>query len=81
MRTVSIQHAKTNLSRLVDQAAKGEPFFITKAGIPLVKVVPVEQPAASQRRRTGFMAGQFSVPDEFDRIGGDEIARLFDGKA
>ncbi|RVB21091.1 type II toxin-antitoxin system prevent-host-death family antitoxin, partial [Mesorhizobium sp. M7A.F.Ca.CA.004.05.1.1] len=24
-----------------------------------------------------FMAGQFSVPDDFDRMGGEEIEQLF----
>ena len=46
MRTVNIHEAKTHLSRLVDRAAKGEPFVIAKAGKPLVKVVPLDAPAA-----------------------------------
>ena len=37
MRTVNIHEAKTNLSRLVAEAAKGESFVIAKAGKPLVK--------------------------------------------
>lgn len=77
MHTVNIHNAKTNLSRLVDRAAKGEPFIIAKAGKPLVKVVAVDQPAAAQMRRVGFMAGRFSVPDDFDRMGRDEIEQLF----
>jgi hypothetical protein len=28
-------------------------------------------------RRVGFMGGQFSVPDDFDRMGGEEIEQLF----
>ncbi|MEI9401094.1 type II toxin-antitoxin system prevent-host-death family antitoxin [Mesorhizobium argentiipisi] len=81
MQTVNIHNAKTNLSRLVDRAAKGEPFIIAKAGKPLVKVVPIDQPAAPHIKRLGFMAGQFSVPDDFDRMGGDEIEQLFGLKA
>lgn len=27
--------------------------------------------------RLGFMQGEFAVPDDFDRMGKDEIARLF----
>ncbi|UCI09297.1 type II toxin-antitoxin system Phd/YefM family antitoxin [Mesorhizobium sp. B1-1-8] len=78
MRIVDIHDAKIHLSHLVDQAAKGEPFIIAKAGKPLVKVVSIEQPASTQIQRIGFMAGQFSVPDDFDRMGDDEIGRLFD---
>ena len=49
MRTVNIHEAKTHLSRLVDRAAKGEPFIIAKAGKPLVKVVPLDAPPAGER--------------------------------
>lgn len=73
--TVNIHDAKTHLSRLVDQAAKGEPFIIAKAGKPLVKVVPLEQPASM--KRVGFMSGQFSVPDDFDTLGQVEIEEMF----
>ena len=41
MRQINIHEAKTNLSRLVDEAVKGEPFVIAKAGKPMVKVIPV----------------------------------------
>ncbi len=39
MRMVNMHEAKTHLSQLVDQAAKGEPFVIAKAGKPWVKVI------------------------------------------
>lgn len=77
MRTVNIHEAKTHLSRLVEQAAEGEPFVIAKAGRPLVKVVALDTPAAGQAKRLGFMAGQIAVPDDFNRMGSAEIDRLF----
>jgi prevent-host-death family protein len=79
MRTVNIHEAKTHLSRLVDQAARGEPFVIAKAGKPLVKVVPLDGPAAGLVRRLGFLAGRIAVPDDFDGMGNAEIERLFRG--
>ena len=79
MRTVNIHEAKTHLSRLVEQAAKGEPFVIAKAGKPLVKVTSLDTPVAGQVRRLDFMAGQIAVPDDFDRMGSAEIERLFGG--
>jgi prevent-host-death family protein len=79
MEIVNIHEAKTHLSRLVDQAAIGEAFIIAKAGKPLVKVVPLDAPAAGQRRRLGFLAGHIAVPDDFDRIGAREIEQLFGG--
>ena len=77
MHTVNIHEAKTHLSRLIEKAAKGESFIIAKAGKPLVKVTPLDAPVAGEKRRIGFMAGQFSVPDDFDRIGGAEIEAMF----
>lgn len=77
MRTINIHEAKTHLSRLVDQAAKGEEFIIAKSGKPLVKVVPLQPEDAVTPRRLGFMAGEIAVPDDFDRMGQDEIERLF----
>ena len=78
MRTVNIHEAKTHLSRLVEQAANGEPFVIARAGKPLVKVVALDTPSPGKIRRLGFMAGQIAVPDDFDRMGSAEIASLFD---
>ena len=77
MKTVGVHEAKTHLSRLIDQAVKGEPFVIAKGGTPMVKVMAIDSPSAGQQRRLGFMAGQGSVPDDFDRMGGEAIARLF----
>ena len=78
MRTVNMHEAKTHLSRLVEAAANGEPFIIARAGEPIVKVIALEAPA-SGARRTGFLAGQISVPGDFDRMGADEIELLFEG--
>jgi prevent-host-death family protein len=77
MKTFNIHEAKTHLSRLVEAAAKGEPFIIARAGKPLVKVTAVEAPAAP--RRLGFMRGAITVPDDFDTMGQEEIETLFYG--
>ncbi len=76
MRTVNMHEAKTHLSRLVAAAANGEPFIIARAGKPVVKVVAVDAPAPAARP-TGFLAGEISVPQDFDRMGSDEIEAWF----
>ncbi len=78
MKTIGIHAAKTHLSRLVEQAAAGEPFLIAKGGKPMVKVIPLDAAESPHPRRLGFMAGQLQVPDDFDRMGSDDIVRLFD---
>jgi len=40
MQTINIHEAKTQLSRLVEQAAAGEEIVIAKAGKPLARLVP-----------------------------------------
>jgi prevent-host-death family protein len=80
MNTVNIHQAKTHLSKLVDQAAKGEPFIIAKAGKPLVKVVPLDAPEPKAVRRVGFLEGQIAVPDDFDALN-EEIAKMFYGES
>lgn len=79
MRTVNMHEAKTHLSRLVDAAAKGEPFVIARAGKPLVKVVAIGAEPAAAARRTGFLKGQFNVPDDFDTMFQAEIEEMFYG--
>jgi prevent-host-death family protein len=79
MRKVNIHEAKTHLSRLVDEAVKGEPFIIAKAGRPLVKVTALDAPSGPQIRRLGFLAGEIAVPEDFDRMGSAEIEQLFGG--
>jgi prevent-host-death family protein len=69
MRTINIHQAKTHLSRLVEEAAKGDAFIVAKAGRPVAKVVPLEVPGPGQARRLGFLSGQIKVPDDFDRMG------------
>jgi prevent-host-death family protein len=77
VRTVNIHDAKTNLSRLVQEAAGGEPFIIARAGKPLVKVVALDAPEPAKPQRVGFLSGQITVPEDFNAMAADEIARDF----
>ena len=73
--TVNIHEAKTQLSKLVERASKGETIIIAKAGKPMVKVTAIDAP--KKIKRFGFLEGQITVPDDFDRMGEAEIAKLF----
>ncbi len=81
MRIINIHEAKTNLSHLVEQAAKGNSFIIAKSGKPLVKVTALNVPKPVKMKRIGFMVGQLKVQDDFDRMGSDEIVQLFNGNS
>ena len=75
-----MHEAKTHLSRLVEAAARGEPFIIARNGKPLVKVEALE-PAEPEPKppRIGFMKGKIRVPDDFDTMFADEIREMFEG--
>ena len=81
MQTIKIHEAKTNLSRLVEEAAQGNSFIIAKAGKPMVKVMPLSAEERKGVEKMGFMAGEISTPDDFDSLGAPEIFRLFEGKS
>lgn len=84
MRSVNMHEAKTHLSKLVQQAADGEPFVIARAGKPLVKVVPLDAPEAKPVKRWGFAAdkftsGEWRVPDDIKAFCREEIEEMFYG--
>jgi prevent-host-death family protein len=80
MRTFNIHHAKTHLSKLVDEAEQGDSFIIAKAGKPMVQVTRLDVPETQVKRRLGFLKGQIRVPDDFDTMMADEIEKMFSGK-
>ena len=80
MQTFNIHEAKTKLSRLVEEAAKGNAFIIAKAGKPMVKVLPLSAEERKTVKKLGFMSGEISIPDDFDSLGAAEILKLFEGK-
>ena len=69
----SIHDAKTNLSRLIDQACKGEEIVIARGKTPVVKLVPILSEAAG--RRFGAMKGRARVTRAFfEPLAEDELA-------
>ncbi len=79
MESVNIHEAKTRLSQLLAKVAQGESFVIAKAGKPVAKVTAIDSPESGKQKRLGFLTGQFKIPDDFDRIGYEEIDEMFRG--
>lgn len=75
MKVVDIKQAKKNLSSLIQEAVDGHPFAIAVKGNAVVKVIAVKEPKPI--KRIGFMDGMFSVPEDFDRMGAEEIREIF----
>lgn len=60
--TINVYAAKTQLSRLIDQAAAGKEIIIARAGKPVAKLVALR----AQKRRLGLLEGRLAVPAGFD---------------
>ena len=75
--SVNIHEAKTHLSRLVEQAAKGREFIIAKAGKPMVRVVPIE--ALPAQRALGFLTGAGVIQADVKAAFADDIDAMFGG--
>ena len=76
MPAVNMHEARTRCRGSSRPLPTGQPFIIARAGKPVVKVVAVDA-SAPAARRTGFLAGEISVPEDFDRMGSDAIEAWF----
>ena len=77
MTTVTVHAAKTHLSRLIEQALRGEEVVIARGDKPVVRLVPVDAPQL--KRQFGSLKGRLEVPDSFfDPLPEDEL-KLWEG--
>lgn len=78
MNQVNIHQAKTQLSKLVEEAAQGKEIIIAKAGKPIAKLVPLEK-TERKPRIPGGMKGQIWMADDFDEpMSEEELALWYD---
>ena len=73
MNITNIHEAKSQLSKLVEQAEKGEEVIIGRAGKPVAKLVPYG-PVSTGPRRGGQLKGQIWIADDFDTLPEDMAA-------
>lgn len=78
MTIMNIHQAKTHFSQLVEQAVKGGEVIIAKAGVPILKLVPL--PAVKLKRMPGALKGKIRMADDFDAPLSDDILASFEGK-
>ncbi|MGH7516879.1 MAG: type II toxin-antitoxin system Phd/YefM family antitoxin [Gemmatimonadales bacterium] len=77
--TVSLYHAKTHLSRLVDRAAAGEEIVIAKSGRARARLVPLEDQRGL--RVPGKGRGKWRVGRNFDAALPDDLLQTFEAEA
>ncbi len=73
MKTVTIHQAKTNLSKLIEQACEGEEIVIARGPKPVARLVPISD--VKGRRQPGALRGRLKVGKEFfEPLPADELA-------
>ena len=72
----NMYQAKTHLSRLVEHALNGEDVVISKAGKPLVRLIPYEE--HPEPLVTGLLKGQIHMENDFNELT-PEIEDAFEG--
>lgn len=78
MSVSTIHEAKTNLSRLIQKAERGEEVVIARGKTPVAKIVPIKK--GKKKRIPGMFKGVFKVgPEFFEPLPKDEL-RLWNGE-
>lgn len=84
MSVTNIHQAKTNLSKLIEAAERGEEVIIARNGKPAVKIVPVAPPLAADpaldtpgKRIAGKGKGLIKILDPDWERNDDEFIDLF----
>jgi antitoxin (DNA-binding transcriptional repressor) of toxin-antitoxin stability system len=81
MKQFNICAAKTQLSKLVDLANKGESFIIAMAGTPLATLAPLAEPAPKKKIKYGLMKDKVKFAPDFDDPLPDWLLDAFEAKA
>lgn len=71
----SVHVAKTQLSKLIDAALRGEEVVIAKGTQPVVRLVAIPQ----KRNLIGALAGKIAAPDDLFEPMSEEELRLWEG--
>ncbi|HWY90056.1 MAG TPA: type II toxin-antitoxin system prevent-host-death family antitoxin [Solirubrobacteraceae bacterium] len=75
MTRVGMHEAKTQLSRLVDQARRGEDVIVERSGRPVAKIVPYEEPSGLLALK-GVWKGKVRIAEDFDELP-EDLQRAF----
>jgi len=73
MCSVTVHEAKTNLSKLIEKARRGEDVIIARGAIPVVRLVPIGE--VQGRRQPGALRAKLRVgPEFFEPLPAEELS-------
>ena len=78
MSVVNIYDAKTQLSKLVEQAASGKDVVIARGGKPVARLTRLA--ARKQALRFGLLKGKVKISPDFDAPLPEDVLAQFEGR-
>ena len=75
MTRVGMHEAKTNFSRLVESARRGEDVIVERSGRPVAKIVPYDEPRGLLALE-GVWKGKVEIAEDFDELP-EDLQRAF----
>jgi prevent-host-death family protein len=78
MTTINIYEAKTQLSKLVEQAAAGEDVIIARGGKPVARLTRLQPPR--RKLRFGLLKGKVKLSADYDAPLPADVLAQFEGR-
>ncbi len=78
MSVINIYDAKTQLSKLIEQAAAGKDVVIARGGKPVARLTRLDAP--NRKLKFGVLKGKIKLAGDFDAALPDEIVAQFEGR-
>ena len=78
MSAINIYDAKTQLSKLVEQAAAGKDVVIARGGKPIARLTRLDLP--KRKIKFGVLKGKIKIAADFDAALPDDVIAQFDAR-
>jgi len=78
MTVVNIYDAKTQLSKLVEEAAAGKDVVIARGGKPVARLTRLDAP--KRKLKFGVLKGKIKIASDFDTPLPSDVLKRFEGE-
>jgi prevent-host-death family protein len=76
MTIINIYDAKTQLSRLIEEAAAGNDVVIARGGKPVARLTRLDEPR--RKLKFGVLRGKVRISEDFDSPLADDVLTQFE---
>lgn len=79
MTQITVQEIERDPLGFIRHIEAGKPLMVVRGDVVIAEIQPIS-PVRDLPRPIGLAAGEFTVPDDFDRPLPDEVIKLFEGE-